>query len=579
MDEGDARAWSRGEVEDQLKKILGDPEFARNRSVSNFLKFVVDETLDGRGSRLKAFTVATAVFNRDDNFDAQNNSIVRVQAARLRQLLHLYYSCPGTNDPVRISMPVGGYSVAFEKVFVENPRRLESAPAEPIMPPPELAETVDAAPSRRRAYLAFTLLLLAAATVIGGFILWLGKQAPRIMTSETFATDSDRPILALNDAGLKNASPPVQAMDARLRDTIERGIAAFDNAVVIQRPKEQGDGGGVPKLSYSLAIEGSEESDGKLRYSFKLLHAPSGSLIWSRVFTNIPATEAAVEQVGIVVVRAVGDVYGAINTDALKRSRPQLENPRGYFCVLAVLNYFKDHTPAKQIKARDCLEAESVENPEDARISSMHAAFLVRRYLDATTENAGLEDLRRARQLARRAYDREPQAARAVYMMFLTRFYDKGFDEAFVAAQKTLELNPNSSIMTAQIGAAYITRGQYERGDALLAEMAKMNEAPPGFLSAYLALSTYMRGDEAKFLEFCKSAGGADGALGALLQIVSCGKGHDSIAKDLAVEALRKTFPRVAADIPAALDRYAFIPEIQTKLLADLAQAGLVSTH
>ena len=98
MEDGGAN-WTRDGVEAQLRRILGDPQFERNRNSAAFLKFVVDETLEGRGSRLKAFTVATAVLNRDANFDPQNNSIVRVQAARLRQLLQLYYAGPGARDP------------------------------------------------------------------------------------------------------------------------------------------------------------------------------------------------------------------------------------------------------------------------------------------------------------------------------------------------------------------------------------------------------------------------------------------------------------------------------------------------
>jgi hypothetical protein len=91
MDEELFPDWTRDEVDAQLAKILLDPEFVRNKSVSRFLKFVVEETLDGRGARLKAFTVGVAVFSRDETFDAQNSSIVRVQAARLRQLLEFYY--------------------------------------------------------------------------------------------------------------------------------------------------------------------------------------------------------------------------------------------------------------------------------------------------------------------------------------------------------------------------------------------------------------------------------------------------------------------------------------------------------
>ena len=63
------------------------------------------------------------------------------------------------------------------------------------------------------------------------------------------------------------------------------------------------------------------------------------------------------------------------------------------------------------------------------------------------------------------------------------------------------------------------------------------------------------------------------------MQIVSCDRLHNSETLARAKSALREKYPGVAADIPAALDRYAFTPEIQTKLLADLAPAGMLSAR
>jgi tetratricopeptide (TPR) repeat protein len=546
MTDSNVRTWARSEITAQLEKILNSPEFKRNRSASAFLTFVVDETLEGRGPRLKAFTVAMAVFNRDVNFDPQNNSIVRVQAARLRQLLQFYFAGSGSCDPIRVTMPPGGYAVEFDENPVDDQASAEMTPA--------------AGPAETSASLVTKLApdRLAFASID------VGDPA-------VFARAADRPTLVLSD-GLSSAlGASGQALRARLRDAIERGAGAFDHIVVLQRLGEA-----PPQLSYSLITDGGDEDNSRLWFSFKLFHDLSGALIWSRAFPNVEPSNAAVAQVAIAVVRAIADVYGAINSDAMFRSRSEMENPRGYFCVRAAFDFIKDPTPKKEARALRCLEAEFVNNPDDARISSLLSDILIRGYLDAAPGNLGPADLRRAAKLARRAYNLAPQRAQPVYAIFMARFYDKSFDDAFAAANKALEINPNSSIMTAQIGAAHIARGHYERGEALLAGVMGLEQAHPSFLGAYRALVACMR-DNDSFDEICRSADLEDSAIGLLLQIVSGQKTGDAYSVDQAEKFLREKFPGVAADIPATLDRHAFIPEIRAKLLDGLAQAALIA--
>ena len=342
-------------------------------------------------------------------------------------------------------------------------------------PPPAKTRAI---PPRRLSRFALLLLALGSAAVAGGLVLLWRQPASQPPAASTAIPD--RPLLVVNDDGAKNLPPKNQALNSVMCDTIETGLATFDDFVVIDGPRK---GKRSSNLSYSLLIDsGGEDSggedSGKRWFSFKLRHDPSGDLVWSRAFSDVEATNATVKQLGNFVVRAVGDAYGAINIDAINRSKSEMENPHGYFCELAAFGSLGDPRPDTRAKARDCLERESAESPADARPLSLLAASLVRGVLDATADSRGPEDLRRASQLASQAFDRAPQRARPVYATFLTRFYDKRYDDAFVAAQKALELNPNSSIVTAQIGAAYISRGQYARGEALLAGTAKMEQAP-----------------------------------------------------------------------------------------------------
>ena len=89
------------EVRASLRLLLSRPEFnasARNR---RFLTYIVEETLSGRASRIKAYGIALTVFQRADDFNPLIDPVVRIEAARAtaerfgfdamaRQLVELY---------------------------------------------------------------------------------------------------------------------------------------------------------------------------------------------------------------------------------------------------------------------------------------------------------------------------------------------------------------------------------------------------------------------------------------------------------------------------------------------------------
>ncbi len=60
---------------------------------------MVEQTLAGRGDRLKAYELAVAVLERDASFNPQNDPIVRIEMAQLRRDLDHYYLTDGHADP------------------------------------------------------------------------------------------------------------------------------------------------------------------------------------------------------------------------------------------------------------------------------------------------------------------------------------------------------------------------------------------------------------------------------------------------------------------------------------------------
>jgi hypothetical protein len=100
-------------VRDELERVLAGPDFRGSERAGRFLRFVVEETLEGRAGRLKAYTIATELLGRSQDFDPVTDPIVRTQASRVRRSLEHYYLTGGALDPVRIDMPAGSYRPVF----------------------------------------------------------------------------------------------------------------------------------------------------------------------------------------------------------------------------------------------------------------------------------------------------------------------------------------------------------------------------------------------------------------------------------------------------------------------------------
>ena len=96
-------------VRSQLEKILSSPTFIRSRRLGRFLRFTIEQALEGRQATLKEYLVGVEVFNKMESFDPRIDSIVRVEARRLRSKLDHYYQTDGAEDPIIIHFLKGSY--------------------------------------------------------------------------------------------------------------------------------------------------------------------------------------------------------------------------------------------------------------------------------------------------------------------------------------------------------------------------------------------------------------------------------------------------------------------------------------
>jgi TolB-like protein len=103
------------DVRAELDRILASRGFASAGRVSRLLRHVVDKTLAGQADQLKEYAVGVEVFDRDEQYDPRLDSIVRVEAGRLRSKLEEYYNSEGATSAIRIALPRGGYAAQFDR--------------------------------------------------------------------------------------------------------------------------------------------------------------------------------------------------------------------------------------------------------------------------------------------------------------------------------------------------------------------------------------------------------------------------------------------------------------------------------
>ncbi|MAF08808.1 MAG: hypothetical protein CL389_13275 [Acidiferrobacteraceae bacterium] len=106
-------APTRDEIQLQLERLLSSNAFTNASRSSRFLQFVVEQAAAGEGDRLKEYVIGVEVFDRDAEYDPRVDSIVRVEAGRLRTKIEEYYSSHGCEDAVIIRLPKGGYAPEF----------------------------------------------------------------------------------------------------------------------------------------------------------------------------------------------------------------------------------------------------------------------------------------------------------------------------------------------------------------------------------------------------------------------------------------------------------------------------------
>lgn len=275
-------------VRAQLERILGSSLFANAGRVSRLLRFTVERTLEGEGDRLKEYLLGVEVFDRDEQYDPRLDSIVRVEARRLRARLTEYYSTAGTDDTVLIRFEKGGYAPQFEW---RSPPDAEAVPAtaaaavepsEPSAPP-----RMDAA--RRRARWPWA---TAGGILVLLVLVWVFPTRPAGEGSDMPA----RATIAVLPLAHFGEDATDDALADRLTDGVITELGRVPSLHVISRTSVmQYKGTRRPlrevaaALTANVILEGSVlRDDGRVQVKARLVDAATDTKFWADIFQSEP---------------------------------------------------------------------------------------------------------------------------------------------------------------------------------------------------------------------------------------------------------------------------------------------------
>src|SRR5271154_5069573 len=106
---------AKAQVLSEIDKLTASHALHGSESLCKLLRYLAHHALDHPGVPLKEYQIATEVFGRQTDFDPQLDSMVRVQAGRLRTKLTEHYASAGASDSVWVELPKGTYVLMFHE--------------------------------------------------------------------------------------------------------------------------------------------------------------------------------------------------------------------------------------------------------------------------------------------------------------------------------------------------------------------------------------------------------------------------------------------------------------------------------
>ncbi|RDJ19767.1 tetratricopeptide repeat protein [Bosea caraganae] len=496
-----------------LEWLLSQPTLRLSKRNKQFLRFVAEESIAGRGNRIKAYTIAVEVFGRSPDFDGGLDPVVRIEAGRLRLGLAQYYANEGRLDPIRIAVPPGGYEPMFE---VMSGSVLEAMAGDRVSPPAGQPSrntqlsgahvVASQAPASRdktvfvRATLGFIhlrtlwkIVPIGALALAAAAYFWApwqrdgATETPTAVVLRAVPVTSDVPTLALART-LSEALPASLARFGGLSVVAPMGDQSSEDVVA----KVTGQASPSRKIYVVTMLVTID--DLVTRASWQVFNGRDQALLWSGASETRAGhgRSAAPEDAIAEKIAAAIASRGALIPSHERKTIVGNPTP-GYACIARARDLFVLDDAIRKVLI-DCLERTVAQNPEHGEAWGWLAyAYVDESRVQIADSNASAEALRRAAAAVERAERYAPYLA-TTYQFASTVAFQQGDIEKFErTAKRAIELNPSDPSLRITYGNRLEAIGRYDEGVAILKEAVASRPTPVATDYFVLVLDLYRR--------------------------------------------------------------------------------------
>lgn len=486
--------------------------------------YVVEEALSGRADRIKAYEIATTVFGRNESFDPQLDSIVRIEAGRLRRSLEHYYLTDGRGSEVRIDIPRGGYAPTF-------------CPRETF-------------PVRDTASVSMPSVLVA-----------------------TFDEEGDHSVFPSFTRGFTRS----------LVIALSRfsGLRVFGTETALHHPADIGQQSQrrILVADYTVTGQASLFPD-RFSVDALLVDSHTGRAVWAESFERRPQPSEIIalrNEVANRVARAIAQPYGAIQSDrALDADGAPPEALGSYAAVLLFYAYWRSFDREMIEAVRTALEWSVAVEPEYAEaFACLSLVYSNAHRFRHSLEAPGLDPHERSVALAARAVELAPNSSWARYALGLARWFGGDPEGGLEALEIGRSLNPNDTTILADLGQRYAMLARWDEAVPLLSESYACNPSQPGSYRIGLFLYHYFHERYGEALAEARQVDAPQVLYGHVAIAAAAAELGLADQASEAVAAIQALDPDYGRHVVADLQSRFVAPILISRLVASLAKANL----
>lgn len=405
-----------------LERVVASRSFAGAGRQQRFLRFIVEKSFAAQSGEVKEYILALEVFDRPESFNPRTDSIVRVEARKLRESLERYYQAEGLLDPIRISLPKGGYTPVFEsRLPGEEDPHLHS--------------------SRRRPWWYAAAALIALAMVGSGLYVRARRGLVRVAAPEQV-----RSIAVLPFANLGADATDGYFADGLTEEVIHilssvEGLRVVARTSILLYKNQPHDFQQISeKLRVTEILEGSvRKSQGRWRTTVQLISVPSGFHLWSKEFDRAEGEAIALqEDIAHAIIYTLKQQ--APNADEVKIASRSVKGPAHEAYLRGLYAYDRGTRQGLELSIGDfqrTIELDESYAPAYNALGTSYAALSIYGYWPPN------EALPKAKEAAKRAAALDPKMGEAHALLgFAAAVYDWDWPEAERQFTQSIALAP-----------------------------------------------------------------------------------------------------------------------------------------